>query len=218
MKIAVIGSGNIGGTLGKIWMDRKHEVMFGVRDIKSPRVKALMESSSKPVHVSSVQEACAHGEVILLAIPWNAVTGLFEGLQLDVKNKILIDCTNPIAPGLNGLSLGYTTSAAEEIAKMAKGARVVKAFNTIGSGNLTDLSFGSIPADTFICGDDSEAKQIVRKLAEEVGFNVIDSGPLFQARLLEPLAMLWISLAYKYGYGSDIAIKLLKREKSERYV
>jgi NADPH-dependent F420 reductase len=211
MKIGIIGSGNIGGTLGKIWLAKDHEVMFGVRDKNNPKVKAIEAAGIGSVRVGSVAEAFTFGEAVLLAIPWRAVEDVFRNLKVNLKNKILIDCTNPIAPGLAGLALGYSTSAAEEIAKMAEGARIVKAFNTLGSGNLTDLTFGSVKADTFICGDDAGAKEIVKKLAEQTGFSVIDCGPLTQARLLEPLAMLWISLAYKYGYGPDIAIKLLRK-------
>jgi NADPH-dependent F420 reductase len=210
MKIGVIGSGNMGGTLGLLWLERGHEVMFGVRNKNSSRIQAIVSSTTGPLRVGSVAEACAYGEVILLAVPWLAVEDVLKSAG-DLKNKILIDCINPIAAGLTGLAIGYTTSAAEEIAGQAGGARVVKAFNTLGSGNLVDLSFGSDRADTFICGDDKAAKKVVKRLAEDIGFNVIDSGPLSQARLLEPLAMLWISLAYKYGYGPDIAIKLLKR-------
>ncbi len=210
MKIGIIGAGNIGGTLGTLWLNRGHEVMFGVRDKNNSKVQAILNSSTRQVRVGSVSEACVFGVVILLAVPWSVVPAVLKSAP-DMKNKILIDCTNPLSPGLTGLTIGFTTSAAEEIARMAKGSRVVKAFNTLGSGNIKDLSFGSLQADTFICGDDEEAKNIVKNLAEDIGFNVVDSGPLSQARLLEPLAMLWISLAYQYGYGPDIAIKLLKR-------
>ena len=216
MKIGIIGTGNIGGTLGTLWLRRGHNVMFGVRDKNNPKVQAILNSPDLPVReacearLSSVSEACAFGTVILLAVPWPAVPEVLRAAA-DLQNKILVDCTNPLNPGLSGLAIGFSTSAAEEIARMARGAMVVKAFNTIGSGNLKDLSFGSFQADTFICGDDGEAKKIVKNLAEDIGFNVVDSGPLTQARLLEPLAMLWISLAYRYGYGPDIAIKLLKR-------
>ncbi len=216
MKIGIIGAGNIGGTLGTLWLSRGHNVLFGVRDKNNPKVQAILNSPDRQVReahearLGSVSEACDFGTVILLAVPWPAVAEVLRAAP-DLQNKILIDCTNPLGPGLSGLAIGFSTSAAEEIARMARGARVVKAFNTLGSGNLNDLSFGSLQADTFICGDDSEAKNIVKKLAEDIGFNVVDSGPLTQARLLEPLAMLWISLAYRYGYGPDIAIKLLKR-------
>ncbi|MCK4287099.1 MAG: hypothetical protein KAX18_12895 [Candidatus Lokiarchaeota archaeon] len=76
------------------------------------------------------------------------------------------------------------------------------------------MQFGSHIASTFICGNDLDAKSIVRKLGEEIGCDVVDAGPLETARLIEPLAMLWINLAYKQGMGTDIAFKLLRRRKA----
>ncbi|SRR6266404_4139998 len=125
--------------------------------------------------------------------------------------KILIDCTNPLKPDLSGLSIGQSTSAAEQIADLAKGARVVKAFNTTGAGNMANPKFGPQDATMFICGDDGSAKATVVKLAEELGFEAVDAGPLLAARYLEPLAMLWIHLAFKMGWGTNFAFKILKR-------
>ncbi|KKN34422.1 hypothetical protein LCGC14_0793980, partial [marine sediment metagenome] len=87
--------------------------------------------------------------------------------------------------------------------------------NSLGAENLTKLQFGSQNASTFICGDDLEAKSIVSKLGEDIGFDVIDAGPLKNARLIEPLAMLWIDLAFNRGMGTDIAFKLLRRRKAK---
>jgi len=123
----------------------------------------------------------------------------------------VIDVTNPVLPDLSGLSLGTTTSAAEQVAQWASGARVVKAFNTVGFNIMADPSFGASRALLFYCGDDAPAKQIVKSLAAELGFDPEDAGPLRQARLLEPFALLWISLAYGQGYGREFAFQLLRR-------
>lgn len=88
---------------------------------------------------------------------------------------------------------------------------MVKTFNSTGSVNMVDPRYGSQPASMFLCGDDSKAKSVVARLGEEIGFEMIDAGPLANARLLEPLAMLWISLAYRQGLGPNIAFKLLRR-------
>jgi predicted dinucleotide-binding enzyme len=125
--------------------------------------------------------------------------------------KILVDCTNPLLSGTSSLAVGHTTSAAEQIAGWAEGASVVKTFNSTGSVNMVDPRYGSQPASMFLCGDDSKAKSVVARLGEEIGFEMIDAGPLANARLLEPLAMLWISLAYRQGLGPNIAFKLLRR-------
>ena len=112
---------------------------------------------------------------------------------------------------MGGLLIGHTISAAEKIAEWAKGAKVIKAFNTLGAENLIEEIFKEQKASTFICGDDLQAKSIVRELGIQLGFDVIDVGPLKNARLIEPLAMLWIELAYKQGFGTSIAFKLLRR-------
>ncbi|MCH8331449.1 MAG: F420-dependent NADP oxidoreductase, partial [Bacteroidetes bacterium] len=127
-------------------------------------------------------------------------------------DKILIDCTNPILPGMEGLKTEQNTSCAEEIADAVENWKVVKAFNTVGSSTLTNTDFNGIQADTLICGNNKDAKAVVAQLAAEIGFNPIDVGMLEQARYLEALAMLWINMAYKYGFGQDISFKLLRKE------
>jgi hypothetical protein len=109
--------------------------------------------------------------------------------RLAITGKILIDCTNPLAPDLSGLVLGTTTSAGEEIARLAKSTKVVKAFNTIGAANFENPRFGSERASMFICGEDPAAKKVAAKLASELDFDVVDVGPLLASRWLEPLAM-----------------------------
>jgi len=116
-----------------------------------------------------------------------------------LTGKIVIDATNPLE-GLK-LAIGHTTSAGEQVASWAKGAKVVKAFNTIGYNIMENPVHNGVVADLHIAGDDAEAKKVVASIAKDVGFNPLDVGPLTQARLTEPFAMLWISLAYTCGYG-----------------
>jgi predicted dinucleotide-binding enzyme len=202
MKIAILGSGNVGGTLGKRWAAVGHTVAFGSRRPDSPEMKAL--GAVQPA------EAVAASDIVLLSTPWFAArealaqSGPFTG-------KIVIDALNPLLPNLSGLELGTTTSAAEQVAQWAPGARVVKAFNTVGYNIMANPRFGQTGAVMFYCGDDASAKQAVRQLAAELGFEPVDAGPLTQARLLEPLALLWISLAYQAGLGREIGFQLLRR-------
>ena len=210
MKIGIIGAGNIGGTLGRAWAAKGHEVVFGVRDPRGPKVQELVKATAGTARAATPAEAAAHGEVVLLATPWAAAQAALRGAG-DLTGKILVDATNPLRPDLSGLTLGHTTSAAEEVARWAPGAKVVKAFNTIGAQHMANPRFGTQSASMLICGDDAAAKKAVLALAEVLGFDPVDAGPLTQARLLEPLAMLWISLAYAYGHGPDIAFKLLRR-------
>ena len=209
MKIAIIGAGNVGGTLGRAWAQRGHEIIFGVRDTKDEKIKKALASAGMNSSATSIAEAAGSADIIVLSVPWPA-----EGAVKSCGNltgKILVDCTNPLKPDLTGLALGHNTSAAEQIADLAKGARVVKAFNTTGAGNMANPKFGTQAATMFICGDDESAKASVGKLAEELGFEAVDAGPLIAARYLEPLAMLWIHLALKMGWGTNFAFKILKR-------
>jgi len=213
VKIAIIGAGNVGGTLGRILTQKGHEIVFGVRNPQSSKVQSAVDSTGRKALAASVEEAASHGEVLILATPWNATQEAIASSG-NLSGKIIIDATNPIEmtpAGLAaGLTIGYTTSAAEEIAKWASGALVVKAFNNIGASCFENLQFGSQTATTFICGDDLEAKKIVTNVAQDIGFEVIDAGDLKQARLLEPLGMLWIHLAFS-GMGQDFSINLVKR-------
>jgi predicted dinucleotide-binding enzyme len=152
-------------------------------------------------------------QVIVLAIPWSGVQKTLQNIG-DFAGKILIDPTNPFK-GMQ-LSIGFTTSAGEEVAKFAKNARVVKAFNTCGWKIMANPVFGNEKADMYIAGDDAVAKKVVCDLAADLGFEPVDVGPLSQARLLEPMAQLWVHLAYAANWGPYHAFKLLRREPEKK--
>ena len=209
MKIAVIGAGNVGGALGTLWAGKGHEVVFGVRDPKSAKVAALAKSSG--ARAASLVEAASDAEIVVLATPWPAAEEAIRSAG-NLAGKILVDCLNPIRPDLSGLLIGTDNSAAEEVARWAPEAKVVKAFSTIGAENFANPRFGSENASMFIAGDDPAAKAAVGALAAELGFDVVDTGPLVAARWLEPLAMLWVHLGYRQGLGTTgHAFKLLRR-------
>ena len=196
MKIGVLGAGNVGGALGRKWAQAGHDVKLGVRTPGEGTV--------------SLTEAFEHGDVLLLATPWGATVEFVAGLG-DFGGRILIDATNPLAPGLAGLTHGTTTSGAEQVAAKARGARVVKCFNTVGFNVMEDPRFAGGKPSMLYCGDDAEAKAAARQLAEDAGFEPQDAGPLEQARYLEPFAMLWITMAMKYGFGREMAFRLMRR-------
>ncbi len=208
MRIAIIGVGNVGGNLGRLWAARGHEISFGVRDVHAEKVRALLKDAGPTATAASIADAVANAEVVVLAVPWDVAEEVVRSTGL--SGKILVDATNPIAPGLE-LATDHTTCGAELVARWAPDARVVKAFNTIGADNLGNPTFGDQHATMFVCGDEPAAKRIVQSLSEELGFEAVDSGPLANARLLEPMAMLWIRLAMVEGLGRDIAFKLLRR-------
>lgn len=209
MKIGIIGVGDLGGTLGKSWRQRNHEVMFGVRNPQSRNVQRLSQMDQS-LRFGDISEAVAFGDVILLAIPWTSVEETVRRLG-NLSGKIVIDATNPLTPDLKGLAL-ENTSVAERIAQLAKGAKVVKAFNAIGAKTLNNLIFGSDRADLFMCGDDTRSKRVVEDLAKDIGFDVVDVGSIANARMLENLALLWIELAFRQQLGPNIAFKLLRRK------
>jgi predicted dinucleotide-binding enzyme len=209
MTIGIIGAGSVGGTLGTSWAKKGHRVLFGVRDASTPAVKELLERSGPSASTGSIAEAGAC-DVVVLATPWNAVQSALHSAG-GLSGKVLLDCTNPLLPDLSGLLIGTTTSGGEIVSQWASGARVVKIFNTTGYGNMANPVYGNDLNTMFYSGDDAAAKQIAAQLAADLGFDPIDAGPLTQARLLEPLALLWITLAIKQGLGMNIAFKLMKR-------
>ncbi|HEV2490778.1 MAG TPA: NADPH-dependent F420 reductase [Candidatus Acidoferrales bacterium] len=210
MKIAILGAGNVGGALGRGWAAKGHSISFGVTDPTGDKTRALVNSIGANARAGSVAEAVANAEAVVLATPWPAAQAAIRAAG-NLAGKIVIDCTNPLEPDLSGLVIGHNTSAGEEVAKWANGARVVKAFNTTGAGNMANTQYDSACPTMCICGDDAAAKTSVAKLAEDLGFEAVDAGPLRNARLLEPFAMLWIYLAIKQGLGPNIAFKLLRR-------
>lgn len=210
MIVAVIGTGNVGSTLGTRWAQKGHQVVFGSRHPDSDPVRALLRSAGENACSASVAEAAAMGEVVVLAVPWSAARDVVRAAG-NLEGKVVVDCTNPIASGLKGLSVEPGTSAAEQIAGWASGARVVKAFNSTGAGNMAHPDFDGQAATMFLSGDDEEAKKVVTQLAADLGFDVCDAGPLYTARFLESLALLWVHLAFAKGLGPDFAFKILTR-------
>ena len=209
MKISIIGTGNVGSALGKGWASKGHTILFGTRQPESEKVQKLLVEVEVGGTAVSISEAIQQADVIVLATPWNVLAQVTQSVD-DWQGKIVIDATNPIAPGFQ-LAVGYTTSAAEQLAAHLPGASVVKAFNTTGAENMADPLYDGESITMFICGDDAEAKATVTELAEALGFEVADVGGLNAARFIEPMAMVWIHLAIKQGLGRNIAFKLVRR-------
>jgi hypothetical protein len=208
MSISILGAGNVGMALARAFTAKGESVRFGVPEPDKYRdaVAKLGVSAS----IGTTAEAVTASDVVILAVPYGAAESIARSVP-DWKGRILVDATNPLAPGLAGLSLGTTTSGAEEIAGAAKGARVVKAFNTTGAENMEDARYPSGAVFMPICGDDAEARARVVALATLIGFDAVDCGDLTAARYLEPFAMTWIHMAIKLGHGRRFAFARLKR-------
>ena len=213
MKLAIIGAGNVGGALGTAWAQKAgHEIFFGVRNPQSDKVKALVGALGGKARAGTAAEAAAFAEIIVLATPWNGAEAAIRSMG-EVSGKIILDATNPLAMGPDGLGLaiGHDTSAGEKVQGWAKGASVFKTLNTTGYGNMAEPVFHGVKSVMFVAGDDAAAKPKVIALVAALGFEVIDAGPLRNARLLEAHAMLWIDLALKRGLGRDFAFAILRR-------
>lgn len=208
MTIAIIGAGNVGMALGGAFTRRRETVVFGVPDPN--KYRDAVSIMGDRANLTTTAQAIEANDVVILAVPYSAVSTVAQSVS-NWRGKILVDATNPLAPGLSGLALGTNTSGAEELAKQAHGARVVKAFNTTGAENMADSGYkGGLPIMP-VCGDDADARQQVMSLASLIGFDAIDMGPLSAARYLEPFAMAWIHLAIKQGAGRNFAFARLQR-------
>ncbi len=210
MNIAILGTGGVGAALGTRWAAAGHPVTYGSRTPASEKCQQLIAKSGQNCAVKPPREAIARADAILFAVPWPAARETLVQLG-DLTGRILIDCTNPLLSDMSGIELGHVISAGEQIAAWAPGAKVVKAFNTASTKVMLNPQFGDHRATMFYCGDDAAAKLTVRQLIEDIGFDPIDAGSLTSSRYLEPLAMLYIHLAFRQGFGSNCAFKIMRR-------
>jgi 8-hydroxy-5-deazaflavin:NADPH oxidoreductase len=206
MRIAIIGAGSVGSALGQAWLKRGEDVLWGLRNPADPKYASLPRE-----RIKAPAEAVKTAEVVVIATPWSATEAAVKGLGR-LAGKIVIDCTNPLGMGPDGLQLaiGFTTSAGEQVAAWASGAHVFKTLNATGAGNMARA--GDYPQRPMmpVAGDDAASKPRVMELVAKLGFEPVDAGPLRNARLLEPLAMLWIDQAMKRGRGRDFAFAMTK--------
>jgi len=192
MKIGIIGKGHVGNALATGLSRAGHEIKFGHRDPEEP-----------------VAEAAKWGEVIIFAVPHDAVADVAEAVGSAADGKVVLDVTNAIGDNM-GLAVGFSTSAAEELQKMLPKARVVKAFNTVFAPNQSKGRLGGEQLTLFVAGDDVGAKETVMRFGREIGFDSVDAGPLKSARYLEPMAILLINMGYGLGMGTGIGYRLVK--------
>jgi 8-hydroxy-5-deazaflavin:NADPH oxidoreductase len=208
MKLGVIGSGNIGKAIGGWAAKLGYDVTFSAKN--EEHAQAAAKASGNNARSASVRETVEASELVLLAIPYDAVKEVLSDVGPLLRNRVLIDVTNALTEDMSTLQMGHTTSAAEEIEKLAPDARVVKAFNTIFAqvyASQTPNVQGNA-LSVFLAGDHPDAKAKVTELASKMGFDVVDTGPLKVARFIEPLAMLNIHLGYGSGMGTNIGFSL----------
>ncbi|MDX1421046.1 MAG: NAD(P)-binding domain-containing protein [Rubricoccaceae bacterium] len=209
MHIAIIGSGSVGGALGRAFAGLGHTITFGVRDPDRADVRALADATG--ASLAAPAGAVRDAALVVLSVPGAAAVEIARGLG-DLSGKVLLDTTNPVGPSLLPTPDAEGRSLAERIAAAAPGARVVKGFHTLAAQHMGDGRFGGQRTALFLSGDDADAKATVADLAERLGFEAVDTGGLDRARLTEPLALLWITLAARQGWGRGFAFALARDE------
>lgn len=203
MKITIIGTGNVGSALGTGWAGKGHQVMFGSRYPDSEKVQGILNAVKHGATAGTIADAVAFGDVIAVTTPWVGAEDVAN--EGDWTGKVVIDTMNRF--GAPADTLG---SVAQDFASMIPGAKVVKAFNTIGANLMVDPQFDEGKPTMLICGDDADAKATVTELTEQMGFEVVDMGDLSQAAHVEALAHVWIALA-RGGMGRNHAFRLMRK-------
>jgi 8-hydroxy-5-deazaflavin:NADPH oxidoreductase len=215
MKIGIIGSGIVGRVLATAFLKEGHHVMLGTRTLNKEDVITWKKENEKGI-LGSFQETALFGELIVLA-----VSGLFveDAINLAGKehfnHKVIIDATNPIAavPPENGVLKFFTTledSLMERIQKLLPGAKIVKAFNSVGNALMYKPNFAGLMPTMFICGNDDDAKKTVTGILHSFGWETEDLGNVQAARAIEPLCILWCIPGFIHNRWTH-AFKLLKK-------
>ena len=205
MKIAIVGTGNVGGALAGKWAYKGHEINLGVRDVQDFKGRELL--ANPRTRVFTVEEAVNHSTVILLSTPAPATVEVVKSLG-NTSGKIIIDAMN-IVMGHGPKGFTNTTDA---ILKNTETRDVVKCFNTTGFNNMVNPEYGNLALDLFVAGDSEKGKEAAKQLARDAGFDECYSiGGNDKFELMEQFAWFWINLAMFQGLGREIGFKLLKR-------
>lgn len=202
MKITIVGAGNMGASLVKQLSGAGHEIRVTARDIA--KAQALAGTNPKVTAVPA-EQALGSSDVVIVATGYADAVPALQSLG-NLAGKVVIDITNPLTADYMGLTIGHTTSAAEEIARAIPDALVVKAFNTVFAPVLAagpELDGNQV--QVFFATDSERARETVRALIDSIGFKAVDAGGLKNARYLEPLAGLNIYFGYGTGLGTSIA-------------
>ncbi|MBD1204669.1 MAG: NAD(P)-binding domain-containing protein [Rhodobacteraceae bacterium] len=204
MKIAIIGTGNVGSAIARGLAGKGHHVTLGARDPDAAEVTRLATETGASRAIP--RAAAEAADLVILALPWAVAPAAIADLG-PLPNKVVIDCMNPLGmvDGALGLMIGHTTSGAEVVQSLLRQARVVKTLNQVGAEIMARNAQLSHRPVQFMAGDDGAAKAMAAELLRDLGFDPLDAGDLTKARLLEPFAMVWINQALLRGKGRDWA-------------
>ena len=212
MRIGVLGTGDVGKALGRGFLALDHQVMMGSRDASSEKVVSWVKAAGGGASGGTFAEAAKFGDVVLLACLGSAVESVIELAGPDnLAGKVLVDATNPLDFS-HGMPprLAEGLSGGERVQQAAPGARVVKAFNTVGNADMVKPDFPGGPPDMFLCGNDDAAKGTVGEICRAFGWGVVDLGGIDASHYLEALCIIWVRHGARTG-GWRHAFKLLQK-------
>jgi predicted dinucleotide-binding enzyme len=214
MKVGVLGSGTVGQTLAAGFLKHGHEAMIGTRE---PAKLADWNKANPKGRVGSGSEAAAFGEILVLAVKGGAAAKVLrEAGVANLKGKTIVDACNPLtdAPPVHGVlscTTGPNESLMEQLQKEFSEAHLVKAFNSVGAGQMVNPQYpGGVKPTMFICGDNEGAKKTVTGILDQFGWETVDMGAVEAARGIEPLAVLWCTLGFTKNEWTH-AFKLLRK-------
>ena len=212
-KIGILGTGDVGRTLGKGLAALGHDVKIGSREPGSAKLKEWLASAGPRASTGTFADAARFGPVAILATLWSGTESAIELAGPEsFAGKVVIDTTNPLdfSRGTPVLAVGATDSAGERVQRWLPGAKVVKAFNCVGHAHMVKPAFPGGPPDMFISGNDEGAKKVVSAICGELGWPTVDVGGIEASRYLEPLAMIWIAHMFQTK-SPNHAFKLLRK-------
>jgi len=201
--VAILGNGTVGTALGRGFAELDYQVVFGTRDVDSAKTGAAL-AAVRGARAASFAQAAAAGSIAVLALPWSAIPAAIRAAGPDnLAGKLVIDPSNPLdfSSGTPTLVVGHTDSSGEIVQRLLPRSKVVKAFNIITAAHMVHPHLPDGIPDLLIAGNDNGAKAHVAELAEAFGWRTpIDMGPIGASRLLEPLAMLWVTYAVRNNH------------------
>lgn len=190
--VAIIGTGDMGDSLGPRLAGLGYKIVYGTRDPDSEKSQALLELTGQGAKAALPADAAAKGNIVILAVSWPAMENVAQNLG-SLDGKIVVDISMPSVQGEDGYHVPLLeTSSAEMIQSWNPGARVVKAFATQGSFIIDDPDAVGGPATVPIASNDRDAKEVIARLAAEMGLDPVDAGPLRMAREIEALQRLYM--------------------------
>lgn len=204
LTIAVLGAGNIGGTLGRKWAGAGHQVAFGVNDPGGKHAQTLRSELGGKVTIGSVAEALSsNAAVVVMAVPGTAMDAMIAENAAQLDGRIILDTANRMGGG--------TMNSFATLQQYTPHAHIFRAFNTLGWENFANPEFAEGKADLFYCGSEGDERITVEQLISDVGLHPMSLGGVEQVELVDAIGRLWFALALGQGKGRHLAFKVLTR-------